>query len=159
MHITASIEDPDIIQRIRGPIERLDGARSRSKDARAPPGIQSDPSDQATNPVNAVTGRFSGTAAGSCVPGLQSGRVSGCSPRKQPPVQPLISHPNRAMPPRSNKLAADLGGVRTSGRALVQPNVLGPAGFRFSDYWQLGLPSALVVAAVRVPMRLLVWRL
>lgn len=33
--------------------------------------------------------------------------------------------------------------------------VLGPGGFRFADYWRLGLPVSLVVVAVAVP--LLVW--
>jgi di/tricarboxylate transporter len=37
--------------------------------------------------------------------------------------------------------------------------ILGPGGFRFSDYWQLGLPLEAIVIAVGVPMILLVWPL
>ncbi|MCS6828439.1 MAG: SLC13 family permease [Caldilinea sp.] len=37
--------------------------------------------------------------------------------------------------------------------------ILGPSGFRFGDYWRLGLPLELVVIAVGVPMILLVWPL
>jgi di/tricarboxylate transporter len=37
--------------------------------------------------------------------------------------------------------------------------ILGPGGFRFQDYWPLGLPLTVVVVAVAVPMILLVWGL
>ncbi len=37
--------------------------------------------------------------------------------------------------------------------------ILGPAGFRFGDYWRLGLPLEVVIIAVAVPMILLVWPL
>ena len=37
--------------------------------------------------------------------------------------------------------------------------ILGPGGFRFSDYWQLGLPTEILVIAVSLPMLLLVWPL
>ncbi|KPP82561.1 MAG: TrkA-C domain protein [Oceanicaulis sp. HLUCCA04] len=37
--------------------------------------------------------------------------------------------------------------------------ILGPGGFRFGDYWRLGLPLEVVVVAVGVPMILLVWPL
>ena len=37
--------------------------------------------------------------------------------------------------------------------------ILGPGGFRFGDYWQLGLPLEILVVAVGVPMILLVWPL
>ena len=37
--------------------------------------------------------------------------------------------------------------------------ILGPGGFRFGDYWRLGLPLEIVVVAVGVPMLLLVWPL
>ncbi len=37
--------------------------------------------------------------------------------------------------------------------------ILGPGGFRFGDYWQLGLPLEIIVLAVGVPMILLVWPL
>lgn len=37
--------------------------------------------------------------------------------------------------------------------------ILGPGGFRFGDYWKLGLPLELIVAAVSVPMLLIVWPL
>ncbi len=37
--------------------------------------------------------------------------------------------------------------------------ILGPGGFRFSDYWQLGLPLEVVVVIVAVPMLLWAWPL
>jgi di/tricarboxylate transporter len=37
--------------------------------------------------------------------------------------------------------------------------ILGPGGFRFGDYWRLGLPLEALVVAVTVPMILLVWGL
>lgn len=37
--------------------------------------------------------------------------------------------------------------------------ILGPGGFRFGDYWKLGLPLELVVVAVSMPMLLIVWPL
>lgn len=37
--------------------------------------------------------------------------------------------------------------------------ILGPGGFRFSDYWRLGLPVEILVVAVSVPMLLWVWPL
>jgi len=37
--------------------------------------------------------------------------------------------------------------------------ILGPGGFRFGDYWRLGLPVDLLVIAVSIPMLLLVWPL
>jgi di/tricarboxylate transporter len=37
--------------------------------------------------------------------------------------------------------------------------ILGPGGFRFQDYWPLGLPLTVLVVAVAVPMILLVWGL
>ena len=37
--------------------------------------------------------------------------------------------------------------------------ILGPGGFRFGDYWRLGLPIELLVIAVSVPMLLLMWPL
>ncbi len=37
--------------------------------------------------------------------------------------------------------------------------IMGPGGFRFSDYWRMGLPLELVVMAVAVPMLLWVWPL
>jgi di/tricarboxylate transporter len=35
--------------------------------------------------------------------------------------------------------------------------VMGPGGYRFSDYWRLGLPLEIVVTIVAVPMILLIW--
>lgn len=35
--------------------------------------------------------------------------------------------------------------------------ILGPGGFRFCDYWRLGLPLELIVLAVSVPLLPLVW--
>lgn len=37
--------------------------------------------------------------------------------------------------------------------------ILGPGGFRFGDYWRLGLPLEALVAAVSIPLLLLVWPL
>lgn len=37
--------------------------------------------------------------------------------------------------------------------------ILGPGGFRFGDYWRLGLPVQLLVIAVSIPMLLWVWPL
>lgn len=37
--------------------------------------------------------------------------------------------------------------------------VLGPGGYRFGDYWKIGLPLTVVVTATAVPLILLVWPL
>ena len=37
--------------------------------------------------------------------------------------------------------------------------VMGPGGYRFGDYWRMGLPLELVLTLVSVPMLLLVWPL
>lgn len=37
--------------------------------------------------------------------------------------------------------------------------VLGPGGYKFGDYWRMGLPLGIVVTAVAIPMILLVWPL
>jgi di/tricarboxylate transporter len=37
--------------------------------------------------------------------------------------------------------------------------ILGPGGFRFGDYWKLGLPMEILVVAISIPMLLLVWPL
>jgi di/tricarboxylate transporter len=37
--------------------------------------------------------------------------------------------------------------------------ILGPGGFRFRDYWRMGLPLDLLVIAVSIPMLLLIWPL
>lgn len=37
--------------------------------------------------------------------------------------------------------------------------IMGPGGYSFGDYWQLGLPLEILVVAVGVPMILLVWPL
>ncbi len=37
--------------------------------------------------------------------------------------------------------------------------ILGPGGFRFGDYWRLGLPLEVLVVAVSVPLLLVVWPL
>jgi di/tricarboxylate transporter len=37
--------------------------------------------------------------------------------------------------------------------------ILGPGGFRFGDYWKLGLPLELLVVAVSMPLLLMVWPL
>lgn len=35
--------------------------------------------------------------------------------------------------------------------------IMGPGGYRFGDYWRMGLPLEIIVIAVAVPMILLVW--
>ncbi|RMD65395.1 MAG: SLC13 family permease, partial [Alphaproteobacteria bacterium] len=37
--------------------------------------------------------------------------------------------------------------------------VMGPGGYRFGDYWRMGLPLEIVIVAVSLPMILLVWPL
>ncbi|GAB5375742.1 MAG: SLC13 family permease [Acuticoccus sp.] len=37
--------------------------------------------------------------------------------------------------------------------------IMGPGGYRFGDYWRMGLPLEILVVAVGVPMILLVWPL
>ena len=37
--------------------------------------------------------------------------------------------------------------------------VMGPGGYRFGDYWKLGLPLSLIVVVLGVPLILLVWPL
>lgn len=37
--------------------------------------------------------------------------------------------------------------------------ILGPGGFRFGDYWRLGLPLEVIVVLVAVPMIFFVWPL
>lgn len=37
--------------------------------------------------------------------------------------------------------------------------VMGPGGYRFSDYWRMGLPLEIIVVVVGVPLILLVWPL
>jgi len=37
--------------------------------------------------------------------------------------------------------------------------ILGPGGFRFGDYWKLGLPMELLVVAIGIPVLLIVWPL
>ncbi|MDZ7686404.1 MAG: SLC13 family permease [Gammaproteobacteria bacterium] len=37
--------------------------------------------------------------------------------------------------------------------------ILGPGGFRFGDYWRLGLPLEIVVVSISIPLLLIVWPL
>ena len=37
--------------------------------------------------------------------------------------------------------------------------VMGPGGYRFSDFWRMGLPLEILIVAVAVPMLLWVWPL
>ena len=37
--------------------------------------------------------------------------------------------------------------------------IMGPGGYRFGDYWRMGLPLEIVIVAVALPMILLVWPL
>ncbi|MEL6236692.1 MAG: SLC13 family permease [Pseudomonadota bacterium] len=35
--------------------------------------------------------------------------------------------------------------------------VMGPGGYRFTDYWRLGLPLEILITAIAVPMLMLIW--
>ena len=37
--------------------------------------------------------------------------------------------------------------------------ILGPGGYRFGDYWRLGLPLEILIVLVAVPLLLVVWPL
>jgi di/tricarboxylate transporter len=37
--------------------------------------------------------------------------------------------------------------------------VMGPGGYRFGDYWRLGLPLSIIVVVVGVPLIMLFWPL
>jgi di/tricarboxylate transporter len=37
--------------------------------------------------------------------------------------------------------------------------ILGPGGYKFGDYWRMGLPLEILVVLVSVPMILVVWPL
>jgi len=37
--------------------------------------------------------------------------------------------------------------------------ILGPGGYRFSDYWRMGLPLEIMIVAISVPLILVVWPL
>jgi len=37
--------------------------------------------------------------------------------------------------------------------------IMGPGGYRFGDYWRMGLPLEILVVAISVPMILYVWPL
>ena len=37
--------------------------------------------------------------------------------------------------------------------------IMGPGGYRFGDYWRMGLPLEILVIAVAVPVILVVWPL
>jgi di/tricarboxylate transporter len=36
---------------------------------------------------------------------------------------------------------------------------MGPGGYRFGDYWKLGLPLSLLVVALGVPLIRMIWPL
>ncbi|HSN51894.1 MAG TPA: anion permease, partial [Woeseiaceae bacterium] len=37
--------------------------------------------------------------------------------------------------------------------------IMGPGGYRFGDYWRMGLPLEILIVLVSVPMILVVWPL
>jgi di/tricarboxylate transporter len=37
--------------------------------------------------------------------------------------------------------------------------IMGPGGYRFSDYWRMGLPLEILIIAVSIPMIVWVWPL
>ena len=67
-----------------------------------------------------------------------------------------------ALPPTPFVVCTALGAVVAFLTPIGHQNntlILGPGGFRFGDYWRLGLPLEILVAAVSIPMLLLVWPL
>jgi di/tricarboxylate transporter len=36
---------------------------------------------------------------------------------------------------------------------------MGPAGYKFGDYWRMGLPLEILITVLAVPMILVVWPL
>ncbi len=55
-------------------------------------------------------------------------------------------------------LAASCAFLRPIGHQNDALN-MGPSGYRFWDYWRMGLPLEALIVAVSVPMILLVWPL
>jgi di/tricarboxylate transporter len=37
--------------------------------------------------------------------------------------------------------------------------IMGPGGYRFGDYWRMGLPLEIIIVAVALPMILWIWPL
>jgi di/tricarboxylate transporter len=35
--------------------------------------------------------------------------------------------------------------------------VMGPGGYRFTDYWRVGLPLELLIAGLAIPLIVVVW--
>jgi di/tricarboxylate transporter len=55
-------------------------------------------------------------------------------------------------------LPGNLPHSKTSGH----PNnalILGPGGYKFGDYWRMGLPLEVIIVAVAIPMLLWIWPL
>ena len=42
-------------------------------------------------------------------------------------------------------------------RPQEQHLIMGPGGYRFGDYWRMGLPLEIIVIAVSIPMIMWVW--
>ncbi len=66
------------------------------------------------------------------------------------------------MSPDAFLMAVALGGARdflTPIGHQCNTLVMGPGGYRFGDYWRLGLPLSLIVLLVGVPMTALAWPL
>ncbi|MCA0175897.1 MAG: SLC13 family permease [Proteobacteria bacterium] len=64
--------------------------------------------------------------------------------------------------PESFLMAVAIGGSCAFLTPIGHQNntlILGPGGFKFSDYWRAGLPLEILVVAVAVPMLLVVWPL
>ena len=47
---------------------------------------------------------------------------------------------------------------RTSGHTTFTL-IIGPGGYKFGDYWRMGLPLEILIIVVSIPMILLVWPL
>jgi len=63
--------------------------------------------------------------------------------------------------PDSYLMAVAIGASCAFLTPIAQNNtlILGPGGFRFGDYWRLGLPLEVIVVAVSLPLVLVVWPL
>jgi di/tricarboxylate transporter len=87
-------------------------------------------------------------------------------------MNPLIRQAGRGAPPRLNATTR----WRVKPYALAVPIcaacdffspigrqcntlVIGPEGYRFGDYWRLGLPLSILILLPGVPLILLVWPL
>jgi di/tricarboxylate transporter len=75
---------------------------------------------------------------------------------------PSASRPLLGVNPDSFLMAVAIGASCAFLTPIGHQNntlILGPGGFRFGDYWKLGLPLEVLVVAVSIPLLLIVWPL